>query len=400
MFHHPIPIHPLINRKLNRDYHFDYNSIFMSLRYDPHLRHAIKRLGDMSNPPAVDPLVVSAGENARDAAEVINFEFLRRVSAKEGVTANLRMAISKAMREASFPLDKIEVILKTVDPKITVADYQRHQRNLHVIKARGFSSFESLCAFYNDTLTATPRPKKVEMKLDEKVVTTLIRSNDQLQYDTTRDGFLVQIRRFLRATENPASPKDPGLASADTLSVIRDNCVFNANLRLASETSLKTISLGAYAKSGNFPTRTFTTKDVGQLVKIIRKADAEIDLFRNEANITLSFNCFHCPSAAKSDANPDLDDNGNDDDAPESNVEFRDQLLAGFNVFRALPFQSLEDYMAHYLSIHTLSGDGRNLPNTRHKYLLCCRLCAASATDEASANLFVCCLPHFEDHNR
>ena len=116
-----------------------------------------------------------------------------------------------------------------------------------MVRARGFSSFEALDALFNDTLSANPKAKKIEVEVSAKYILSLVKSNDHLLSDHYRNAFLTLLRGYMR--EVAAAKGEPSTSSAanDTLSVIRDHCIFLGNLRLGSEANPK-VSLSEWSK--------------------------------------------------------------------------------------------------------------------------------------------------------
>ena len=94
-----LPVHPAIDHLLSNDYHFDYRPIGRALT----LNKVLQKLHKMSNPPHLDPLVVSPAENSANAQEIIQSVFVKK--ALENCHENnerLVLALKKSMVNVGF----------------------------------------------------------------------------------------------------------------------------------------------------------------------------------------------------------------------------------------------------------------------------------------------------------
>ena len=275
-----------------------------------------------------------------------------------------------------------------------------------MVKAKGFSTFESLTAFVEQAVKANPKLKKVDLVLSPKVICANVRSNAHLLAEGPRIQFLEKLRAYVEAVENLRSNQDlrasNPLSVTDTLMMIQDHCLFLANLRLASETFPKTMSLDQWANSTvDYPTRVLSVKDLGALIKLVRKSESQVDLLEGgDANV--AFNCFHCPNFAvtkdvlsSASVAATVDSHAH----PVPRLKFVDRVMSNFNVYRAIPHDDLESILSHMNSVHSISEDpavGKQIGS--HRFLLMCRICAVSKVSENCSNLFVCCLEHLQNH--
>ena len=181
---------------------------------------------------------------------------------------------------------------------MTLDGYRKSYMNIHVIKAKGFSSFETLQAFVDGAIQSNPKLKKAELSITPKVVIANVKSNDHLLADGPRNEFLARLKNYVKVvTESRKTSRVPN-PSTDPLRTIQDHCLLLANLRLASETYPKTMSLHEYANATEiYPNRVLPVRDLGNLIKTVQKSETEINLLETP-NIHVSYNCFHCSQLA------------------------------------------------------------------------------------------------------
>ena len=65
--------------------------------------------------------------------------------------------------------DKIAIAISELNPDQTVGEYKVLRINSHVIKAKGFSSYDFCDAVLKTALESTPKAKRTEYLLDHKV---------------------------------------------------------------------------------------------------------------------------------------------------------------------------------------------------------------------------------------
>ena len=94
-----ISVHPLIDNKLDKDFHFDYSAFHEFLSIDD----TIRQLHKMSMPPRFEPLVVSRQENSLSAQEIVSSKFVAKACENiTNVNVMLTVALRKAMSDAGF----------------------------------------------------------------------------------------------------------------------------------------------------------------------------------------------------------------------------------------------------------------------------------------------------------
>ena len=244
------------------------------------------------------------------------------------------------------------------------------------------------------------------MELTPRVLIGIIKANDSLYSDVTRESFLTHMRKWYSLTERLDNNTEASDENEQTLLTIRQNVLHNVTLRLASEESMITQSLAEYSDSGELlPKRIFPAKTTAKFLKLVSSTKAlDIDLTKPESGeIPLAFHCGHCPSMAhprvadkkrKRRDNDDGDDDDDDDDSDGRRAAKRDKLvfvsdhLADFNVLKAQPIDSLEDFLRHNAAVHRVGKPNVVAETGAHCYCIVCRLCDASTLKDA----FVCCL--------
>ena len=314
---------------------------------------------------------------------------------------------------SSFFLDKIQSALAPFDPRQTVSEFKNSRANLHLIKGKGISSYEALTALVDGSIQNNPKAKKIELEVNPKLTLSLIKSNELISLDEPRNQFLANLRQYVEIVErqrlDPHPPPSARLSIMDdpTLRIIQDHVLFTANLRLASEASPHTLSMQAWADSSSaveYPKRVLSLKECGELLRVVRKADHEIDILGNgplskhvSVVSSMAHNCFHCPSFAYSSqtvttAGAKL---ANEHKNAFVKVQFTDRIMSGFNALRARPLDSIVEIMAHLDQVHSISDASVSQRHLGHRQLLWCRICAAEQ-DQVSPHLFVCCLQHLQ----
>ena len=387
-----------LNRLFNVNYHFNYTGVFNTLSTDPHVRTAYKKLHEMAK-PNTNELICNSAENSRTAEETINFHFVRKALEGKNVRgSNLVEILKKVMTESGFPTEKVEAAVGSFDPNLSVETYYKQYSNIHIVRSRAFSSYAALSAFANGPTKAVARGhRRYEMKITAPVILSLINSNQTLLSDGPRDQFLDLLRTYVKKTD-PHGHCD-GQTGNDVLKNIQINCLLNADIRLSSENQKSECSLAELSKFTDqaVPIRQLTSKDVNNIMKNVHNLKPDYDLVKNEGQLTLTFNCFHCRSATRTQ-----DENNPDKDNSNSKLKITKQnqsqsVLAHFNVNKAQPLDNMTDIQEHMNNYHSI-GDARMLSKRgSHSFLLACPLCVRKGQTD---HVFSCCVSHLDDHNK
>ena len=135
---------------------------------------------------------------------------------------------------------------------------------------------------------------------------TSYRSNDGLHHDEPRKNHIQHCKDYVAKVDSKAesaSTSSTAIESACPLTTIRRNCLHNASLRLSSCEVPKTRSLLSYARQSRFPTRSFPSRSLPKLVKLVQTSKQEIDLTSStqlfKEAVSVSFNCNLCPLLAE-----------------------------------------------------------------------------------------------------
>ena len=378
------------------------------------------------------PLLCSTDENARTSRDIVEDQFLRSaLTANVAKNRNLVESLRTVMSEAGIEKDKVEHSLSLFDPTVTVGEFQGRGQNSHLVKAKGFSSFEAFRAFVEEN-RETKRAWEIE--ITPRYLLSLVKVNDSLLSDAARESYLSNLKRYVAEVEKDEEEEvriydatDEG--ARQTLLTIRRNVLKNATLRLASEQQLFTQSLAEYADGGDFlPKRIFPPKTTAKFLKFMGSSKViDLDLAKPEASdMPLAFNCNHCPSRARprksasssstaaaagssstakenkkrrGNGNDDNDDDivGDDANAKEDNVfsdrreklVFVSPIMGEFNVLKAQPLDTLDDCHRHNSIVHCLGEPTFSAAKLgSHPYCIMCRLCGPQALRDA----FQCCL--------
>ena len=261
-------------------------------------------------------------------------------------------------------------------------------KNVALVKAVGFSSFDTLTAFIDQSLVQNPKAKKAELAMTPEVILANVKANPHLITPGPGRSFMEKLKKYAACSSEYRSIGVSARIGANALAAlanIRENCSFLATLRLASDERPKTMMLSAWSsKDVVHPCRTLSIRELGNVIKAIRKADDEINIVAGSyahSGHGVSFNCFHCPEIAR------------DGLLDEPTLQFRDEMLNCFNVFRGLVLDDLEGIQAHLDNVHSVHDESNMKRQVgTHKYLLPCRFCFEDNSPTASANMFTCCL--------
>ena len=452
-----VRVHPLIDRFFNRNLHFNYASYFVNNVRHGFINANTRLLNDMSG-ARHRPILCSAEENARSAREIVESAFVTSaLQANAEKNRNLVESLRTNMIGAGLEKDKVEVTLATFDPSATIAEYEVRNKNSHIVKAKGFSSYSAFRAFCNDH---REEKKAWQMPLTAEVLAANIKANDDLLSDLARDSYLANLRQWVNIHEKSSDSLDAAVEAAhgevtdpgdvQTLITISQNVMKNATLRLASEEQLVTKSLSEYAEGDNmFPPRVFPKQTGAKFLKIVSSNKAlDLDLQRPEScDIPLAFHCGHCPAMAtrvkpakqprksrskkrkkqprdrdgdqstddgrgiddEDDDDNDDDDNNDDDnddgrscfssragdnqdEHPErKKVLFLTPALGRFNVLKATPIDSLEDFLRHNAQVHRIGDPNLVAKTGAHPFCILCRFCNETTLKDS----FQCCLGEF-----
>ena len=450
-----VRVHPLIDPFLNRNYHFNYAGYFVNNVRHGFINDNIRLLYEMSG-ARHRPILCSTEENARSAKEIVESAFVTSaLQANAEKNRNLVESLRTNMIGAGLEKDKVEVTLATFDSSATIAEYEVRNKNCHIVKAKGFSSFLAFKAFCNDH---REEKKAWQMPLTAEVLAANIKANDDLLSDLARDSYLGHLRQWVAINER-SDPLDATVEAAhgeitdpgdiQTLLTIRQNVMKNATLRLASEEQLVTKSLSEYAEGDNmFANRVFPKQTGAKFLKILTSNKAlDLDLQRPEScDIPLAFHCGHCPAMAtrvksakpprksrsrkrkkqprdrggdhptddrqgideEDDGDDDDDDNDDDDDddddgrsrfssragddqdenSKRKKVLFLTPALGRFNVLKATPIDSLEDFLRHNAQVHRIGDPNLVAKTGAHPFCIICRFCNETTLRDS----FQCCL--------
>ena len=419
-----VSIHPAIDSALNRNYHFDYSSHFVRSLFDPWINASIKTLFEMSGAPKGKPLMCSVDENNRTSREIVEKHLVdQAITASVNKNKNLVLCLREVMIASGLAEDKVEATLSNFDPAVSINEQQTRSQNLHVIKAQAFHNYPAFKAFVDEN-----REKKKgipwEIVLSPRVLAANIKANDSLHSDVARETYLKHLKKWVSLAEGEGRSRDEDEASstddedeAKTLLTIRQNVLKNATLRLASEQAIHTVSLADYSDGEDFSKRTFAKPTTAQFLKLVASSKPfEIDMAKPEkSDVPLAYHCGHCPAMAtpkvsannnknnnnkkrKTRHDGDNNDNDNDDDDDDDHNQeparkklvFVSPVLANFNVLKAIPMDSLQDFLRHYALVHRV-GDPNSSVAAKigaHHYCILCRFCDFRSL----RNAFVCCL--------
>ena len=236
---------------------------------------------------------------------------------------SIKSTVEIALREAKFPQHLVDMATSSFDPSQSVSSYWASRATGNLIQAKGFSSFRALNSLLEEARAGGKPGKKIQVHLNARYITSLLKCNDALLADDIRNDFITRLKDFRKAS---------GTASTEAvLSDIRQNCLLSASLYLDSNLRPHSMSLEELSnvKDEDCATRELQPRDLEKLFRICKTAKNTIDLVSNEANFPLSFSCFHCSSLAEKKK-----DNESDDEQNMGESNFVDSILAHFNVLK------------------------------------------------------------------
>ena len=340
--------------------------------------------------------------------------------------------IEQSLREHNIPEHKISDAVRPFDQSLSVGEYFNSTTNAHVVQAKGFSSFKSLQACYDDAKNSaeTKKTKKVELVLNARFILSTVKAYDLLLLDGTRAAFIKALRDFIAPVPASFGSKE---ASYPVLSAIRENCRYSANLYLTSVESPVTSSLENLSRmeDKSCQKRDIPLLQLDKVLKICKTSKSEINLLLTENAPHICFSCFHCPSSVVMDVskpkkarNPaasvsvsgdngddgddddDDDDDGGDDgddDDDDDGDSFQpthhvNDLFKYFNVNKALPLESYADIKRHVDTVHRKGEPFAITKAGEHSHLFLCRFCTVDSS--LTPYSFICCQSHFFDHHR
>ena len=394
-----------VSRLFDKDHHFNYSPYGESLQREKLLITCFRNLTIMSDARQhSQDLLISHEEDCLTAPEVIAREFVRRAMRdKEDAKKNLADALSKALRETGFDAEKQALVGSFFSPFDSVESFLQRSINCHLVKARGFPSFISLSALIEtagdtDQVDANSKPTKlVNHEVTPRLVMSLIKGNPHLLDDSGRFNFIVKLKDFSAAANSFLRTDDAedGLTPSGswTNRKIVENCLFNADLFLASEKEDKSTSLYDFCNSSVFPTRSFARRDLTSLIKVVTTSKSSYDLRdNNDKALKVSHNCFKCSSHAS------IKDEGETQE--RTDYDLANEVDKFINVNRVMPLDNDKAIQEHNRRFHSI-GDGTldHLPN-QHQYLIACNLCNSNNVPCLRHTQFVCCLKHMDDHRR
>ena len=93
-------------------------------------------------------------------------------------------------------IDKISEVLLSFDPTLSIDVYQKSIKNLALVKAMGFSSFETLTAFIDQSLVKNPKAKKVELTMTPEVILANVKANPHLIASGPGKSFRDKLKKY------------------------------------------------------------------------------------------------------------------------------------------------------------------------------------------------------------
>ena len=236
---------------------------------------------------------------------------------------SIKSTVENSLKEENFPQHLVEMATSSFDPSQSVSSYFASRATGNLVQARGFSSFRAMNSLLEEARAEGKQGRKVNIPLNARYITSLLKSNDALLADDVRDDFIARLKEFRKASS---------IASKEAvLSDIRQNCLLSASLYLDSNLRPHTMSLEELSnvRDEDCATRELQARELEKLFRICKTAKKTIDLVSNEGNLPLSFSCFHCSSLAEGQKSKDSDKEQN---MEESN--FVDSILGHFNVLK------------------------------------------------------------------
>ena len=249
------------------------------------------------------------------------------------------------MKAQGVPAHKIFDCVRNFDPTVSVGEYQNTSVNQHLVQSKAFSSFRALQAAWDDSQSEKDPKKKLKKKIsisiNARFVLANLKANDILLLDATKKNFVNALEFFSLPISEDKENHNSVLAS------IRGNCLFSAQLYLAQEKAPKTKSLQALStqKDEECTKREISPKELERIIRLCRTSKSEVELIKNEANLPLTYSCFHCNSSvcAETMKPEELEEfMRKAQEKTEGGATYVNPVFACFNVLKATPLENLQ----------------------------------------------------------
>ena len=395
-----------------------YGGLHKLFLTQPHVKNTLTLIHKMSAPPDVEEqFTASEADNIRSANDILRHSVAKTSGTllPEHEHENFCDELKNNLVKDGLEAEHIDQIIQQFDPNISVDQYMQAFINLHILKAAAFSSERTFFALLNDLRSCGDRKRLIQ--LTARFYSNLIKNNDNLSSDSSREAFLKHLKNYtLRAPLH--RPDDNlrarvGVTGIATLSSIRQSCIFNARSCLNSEKNKSRVytSLEAYSARDSFPTMEFTLKQLEKMAKMIGQSNKEpVNLLKSFHGLPVVWNCYLCPSGDPSppinrypnpnpsrsgDPRNDSDEEGANESGIQPPVNFVDTTLARFNVNRVQPLSSKAAVDTHFHTAHMSLTPAQITDLRGHHYLLICVDCAHNDL----CNSLICCDAHFLGHS-
>ena len=237
-------------------------------------------------------------------------------------------------------------------------------------------------------------------------------ANDFLLSDVPKEKFFNKLRGFVAAAGPHQSAKSGSLSVMDK---IRSAALYNARLAIAAENNKENITMSLHELSkqtdADCQKRNIPVSQIEKILRTTRTAKNEIDLVNNDLNLPFAVNCFLCSSSTPPPPSQEQTDgtlsqaefdqhfhSQQQQQQQQSGYVFRDETIKRFNAIKAIPLDTLDEVIQHMSLHHRAGGDIAVGKAGDHRHLLLCRIC--SEDPKLTHEQFLCCLSHFQDHNR
>ena len=99
---------------LSQNFFMDYSPLFNCMANNSTLSDATNKIHKMSDPENDNPYTSTQADNARTAAEILQYQFVRHLGVETVVNQkqNLLSTLNTILQEAGYPQDKIDSTLK------------------------------------------------------------------------------------------------------------------------------------------------------------------------------------------------------------------------------------------------------------------------------------------------
>ena len=400
-----INIHPNVDCVFTDTYHVKYKNLHSLITQNKHVNNGLTRIQRMANPNTnFTPYVSHFHQNAQTSSEIIEEEFVKSFDIPQhDNNKNLIEVLTNCLRQAKYDENKITQTLKSFDPRLTVESYLRSNQNVSVVRAQGLPNTKCLRALLDEINDPSNKQRRrVEVEITPQHILANITQIDVLQTDVVRNNFIKNVEAFKAKAANPKGLNGKALHKAgvlgmQTLTTIQLNCLFIAQSFLVSTKNPNTLSLSEYSARKSFQKHTFNTKDLNRVFKTAQTSKDPLDLISNDQDLPYNFSCFKCPSSSAKNSN--ANDRKTAEEEGHANegggLKFVDTIKANFNVFKALPISSWEDYRQHVEHVHQISHPSLTKKLGGHTELFLCTICDPSTIEFA----FACCTDHMFDHN-